>query len=77
MKAAEIVYNLMKEEGNKIVVVYTKVSFRNPSYFSTAFNKQYPYRTDVSWRHRIAIIKDKIFTIFVDILWKSIIFAAQ
>lgn len=41
MKAAEVAYYLMKEEGNKIVDAYAKVGFRNQSYFSTAFNKQY------------------------------------
>ncbi len=40
-KRLEVAYNLMKEGGNKVVDVYTKVGFRNQSHFSAAFKKQY------------------------------------
>ena len=37
----KVAYDLMKEGGQKIVDVYAKVGFKNPSHFSTAFKKQY------------------------------------
>lgn len=40
-KRLEVAYNLMKDGGNKVVDVYTKVGFRNQSHFSAAFKKQY------------------------------------
>lgn len=40
-KRLEVAYNLMKEGGNKVVDVYSKVGFRNQSHFSAAFKKQY------------------------------------
>ena len=40
-KRLEVAYDLMKEGGQKIVDVYAKVGFKNPSHFSTAFKKQY------------------------------------
>ena len=42
-KRLEVAYNLMKEGGNKVVDVYTKVGFRNQSHFSSAFKKQYGF----------------------------------
>ena len=40
-KRLEVAYAMMRENGSKVVDVYTKVGFKNQSHFSAAFKKQY------------------------------------
>lgn len=40
-KRLEVAYSMMREGGQKIANVYTKVGFKNQSHFSAAFKRQY------------------------------------
>ena len=40
-KRLEVAYNIMQEGDVKVADIYSKVGFKNPSHFSTAFKRQY------------------------------------
>lgn len=63
-KRLEVAYNLMKEGGNKVVDVYTKVGFRNQSHFSAAFKSSTALR-----RRRLPPLYSYLWIIYSLFLW--------